>query len=445
MVAADLTATARPADGPLPRWRLAAYGAPASALAILVLPVQAFVPTLYSQDVGLDVTTVAAVLVIARIWDMLTDPAIGILSDHTPARFGRRRFWMALGLLPLMAGCAALLLPPADAGALHLLFSLIAVYTFGTMVIVPMNAWGAELTRDHHEYTRIVAFRTAAGLAGVLVAISAPALAGLGTNEVTQSTAMIAWIGLALLPLTIGLALVFTPERPVDHGGLPRSSLRGLLMILRDPRVQRLYATFFLTMMANGLPATLFLLYVKHVLGLPDQAGAWMVLYFGSTIVSLPLWTWASRRWGKRESWIGGLAVASVFFVVTPFLGPGDAGVYTVLVVILGVCGGATLTLPSSMLADLVEEDAGRFGRSRAGLYFSAWGAMSKLSSALAAGLAFALLGLADFDATAQNSPTAVATLGSIYGFGPMLLSLAAIMVLWGYRAGARDDHAGTA
>ncbi len=443
-----MTAPGKPSEighytGRVPTWRLGSYAAPAAALATLALPLQVFVPTLYAQEIGISLTTIGTVLLVARLWDMFTDPVIGLLSDRVPSPFGRRRTWMVAGTPLLLVSAYMLFLPPDNAGFWHLLISLIGVYTFGTMLVVPMNAWGAELTDDVHERTRIQAFRTGAGLLGVVIALVLPAYLGYGTDDVRQTSALIGMMGVIALPVLLMAAMSFVPD-PAHHRSL-RQERFNILPVIGDLWANRplrtLYGAFLLNNIATGLPAGLFLLFAKHKIGEPDMAGLWLVLFFGSTIASLPFWPWISRRIGKRNAWIGGMVGASALFVWSPFLGIGDTALYTAIVIATGICAGANLTLPASMLADIVEHDRAGVGPSRAGILFSVWGSIAKLSSALAAGTSFLVLGWVGFDAQGVNNSFGLFSLAALYGLVPVILNLFAAGVMARYRL---DTAAGT-
>lgn len=82
---------------------LLAYGLPGLPLAILGLPLFIFLPTFYAETMGLDLATVGLVLLVARLWDVVTDPIIGTMSDRTQGSLGRRRPWI-LASFPVMPG-----------------------------------------------------------------------------------------------------------------------------------------------------------------------------------------------------------------------------------------------------------------------------------------------------------------------------------------------------
>jgi Na+/melibiose symporter-like transporter len=70
---------------------LAAYGSLALPMAAGFLALQVIVPTFYAQALGLSLSAVGGILLVARLWDMITDPLVGFLSDRTPTRWGRRK------------------------------------------------------------------------------------------------------------------------------------------------------------------------------------------------------------------------------------------------------------------------------------------------------------------------------------------------------------------
>ena len=82
------------ADAPLDIKTLAAYGSLAFPMAAGFIALQVIVPTFYAQALGLSLSAVGGILLVARLWDMVTDPLVGFLSDRTPAHWGRRKLWV---------------------------------------------------------------------------------------------------------------------------------------------------------------------------------------------------------------------------------------------------------------------------------------------------------------------------------------------------------------
>lgn len=412
---------------------LAAYGAPALPLAALTLPVYIYLPTFYAKTLGLGLATVGAVLLVARIVDVLSDPVIGQLSDHVQTRFGRRRPWIVAGTPVVMASIWFLFVPDAEAGLGHLLLWSVLLYVGWTMMILPLSAWGAELSDDYHERSRITAFREGFVLAGTLFALGLPAALGYGdASQAAGALRILATAVVVLLPLAVLALLVMTPEPAVKAWRTVR--LREGARLLRGNRpFRRLIAAYLLNGIANGLPATLFLLFVTHVLQEEAQAGLLLFLYFVSGVVAVPLWLRLSYRFGKHKVWSAAMIAACAVFVWVPLLGPGDFYWFVAVCVLTGIGLGADLVLPPSMQADVVDLDTLESGAQRTGLFFALWGMVTKLALAVAVGLAFPLLDLAGFDEQGGNAGFALFALAGLYSLAPVIFKAGAIVLMWEY------------
>ncbi len=209
---------------------------------------------------------------------------------------------------------------------------------------------------------------------------------------------------------------------------------QGLRVVWRNGPFRRLIAAYFLNGIANGLPATLFLLYVERVLEAPDWSGILLFTYFLCGIAAIPLWLRLSRHWGKHRTWVGAMLWAALVFAFVPLLGPGDQLWFLAVCVLTGVSLGADLTLPASMQADVVDLDSLHSRQSRAGLYFALWGVATKLALALAVGIAFPLLELAGLEPGGESAtPFGLFTLAALYSLLPAVIKLGSIALVAGY------------
>lgn len=407
---------------------LLAYGSLAFPLAGAFIALQVIVPTYYAQSLGLSLSAIGGILLAARLWDLFTDPIVGYLSDRTPAHWGRRKAWV-VGSAPLIAASVWLLFnPPIGAGNSFLLLSTLAIYVAGTMSIVPMNAWGAELSESYHQRSRISGVRVIFGLAGTLVALL---LVDNSDNEsLANSLFAITILTIAGLAISVPLAAAVVPDQAkVDNQG---NSLREALSLLSRPSpFRRLLLAFLLNGLGNAIPATLFLLYVTHVLEEPAIAGLMLFGYFVCSALSVPIWVALSKRWGKHRSWCIAVMGSCSFFCLAPFLGSGDVLLYGIVVIGTGLMIGADLALPSAINGDLIEWDALENNRRRPGLFFALWGTASKLAYALAVGLMFPALEFAGFDATTSNAADDVRLLAVLYAAPSLIFKGAAIAMMW--------------
>ncbi len=414
---------------------LASYGAVGLPVAVLALPVYVYLPTLYTQELGLSLSAIAAILFGMRAVDAIADPIIGWLSDRTETPFGRRKPWVVASVPVTILATYMLFVPPADATAAYV-FGWGVTLTIGwTALILPFNAWGAELTGDYHARTRVTAARQIFALLGTMVATALPALLTVyGIVGLRDHVSALAWIIIILLPLTVAIAALSVPERPpLTVERLPW--IRGLTQPLRNPDFRRLIAAFFINAVANGLPVTLFIPFVTHRLGMQDAYGPLLFTYFVSGLVAIPVWTWASSRIGKHRSWAIAMIWACLAFLWTPiFVGEGDFTLFLIITILSGFGVGADLAIPSAILADVVDEDTAASGEERTGLYFALWGLSTQISLGVAGALAFLPLEAVGFDAAGEtNTPLALTTLAWIYAGLPVALKLIAVAVMWNF------------
>lgn len=411
---------------------LSAYGFLAFPIAAAFIALQVLVPTHYAETTSLSLTAIGGIMLLARLWDMATDPVVGYLSDITPRRFGRRRIWILASIPLVCISVFALFNPPAGAGSVYLMAWTLAIYIAGTMVIVPMSAWGAELSSDYHQRNRITGARAAFGLLGTLAALAIPAFPGeAGSDNLEKTLSGITLLVVVTFVIAGGLLFIVRDDHPIR---LPAARFRAALDLLKKASPLRtLLISFLSNSAANAIPAALFLFYVSYVLQAADKAGLLLFSYFIFSAVSIPVWTLIAKKAGKHRTWHWSIIIACCFFIWTPFLGPDDFWWYFLIVACTGFTTGCDLIIPSSMNGDLVEWDAAETGYRRAGLFFALWGTATKLAWALAIGLAFPLLDLFGFSAGENNSSEALQALAWIYGLPTVLFKLLALWQMQDY------------
>lgn len=419
-------------------WKtLLAYGGLGLPLAALNLPLYVYLPAFYAGTLGLGLTTVGLTLLLARLLDTATDPLIGELSDRLEGRFGRRRPWLVIACPLLIVATFMLFVPKPGVGVAYLIFWTTIAYLAWTMMILPFTAWGAELSANYHERSRITGVREAFVVVGILLAAGMPGLIGVDTEDAEGPVLKaLAWSMSLLLPIALLVQLTCVPEGP-RKSVQPLRLLDGARIISRNRPFLRLLGAYLLNGIANGLPATLFLLFVSDGLELQQAAGLLLLLYFLTGMIGIPLWLRLSYRIGKHRAWTFAMLWACAVFVWVPFLGAGDFWPFLVICCLSGFSLGADLTLPASMQADVVDLDWLESGRQRTGLFFALWSMATKFSLALAVGIAFPLLDLIGFEAGGANTPEALFGLATLYGLLPVAIKLTAAALVWNFPLGA--------
>jgi len=418
-----------------------AYAAPAFALAVVGIPVYVYIPKFYTDVVGVPIAIIGYLLLGVRLFDAVTDPAIGYISDQTTSRWGRRRPYIAVGAILLAISMYVLFNPPKASPIFETIWFSMAIFClflFWTAVIVPYESLGPEITFDYDERTTLLGMRDGALIAGTLVAASAPALVSWVFSlaaDAAGERAKFFWISVCYTPVVIAFCLwcaVSVQERPQRVQSERVGLWRGLRHVGQNRPFIVLLIAYIVAAFGSNLPATLILFYVEYVLQ-SKQADLYLLIYFFTGVLFLPGWILLARRFEKKATWLAAMLINTGAFIGVFFLGPGDALVYGILVCLSGIGFGATLAIPSAMQADVIDYDELLSGERREGQYIGIWSISKKLAAALGVGVTLAILGGAGYTPNEVQSEQVQFTLRVLYALVPSLCNIVAFVIALTY------------
>ena len=437
---------ARAASAPLSPLRLLAYGSLAVPLQVLLNPMLIFLPPFLAGELGLGLAAVGLLFLLARGWDAITDPLIGAFSDRTSSRFGRRRPWIMVGT-PLVLLTSYFVLVPAEGTTLWQLgIAIFAFYVFWTMVFIPYQSWGTELSSDYEQRTRIAGYREAGAVLGVLLGIGIPLLLvdpiaapvrdliwpdGLGLEPSLRNVLFIIFCTvLVLLPVTSFLACRFVPDRPVPLSA--RLTWQQTASVLgRNKPFRRLFIGYFIAQ----LGFLIFLSSVQMLIVRGLQIEAFLFLIFVQHLVAIatvPLWLKLSRRIGKHAAYCASLSFIIVGFLALNFVQPGVLWMAVVVFMFNGLGSSGKLILPPSLAADTIDYDTLKTGAREEGSHIALLNMANKITFAVSIAITFVLLSFTGFDpASATNSQSAINTLMVIGTILPAALLAIGVAVMW--------------
>ena len=147
-----------------------AYSALLIPTSMLHAPALSIIPALYAKYSAVSFTAIGLILILTRSLDAITDPLVGYCSDRIETGMGLRKPWIIASVPLVMIAVYNLFLPPEDVDQLFLLIWIMVLWFGWTLFNIPYFAWGAELTPDYVERTRVTGWRTMAGLLGTLLA-----------------------------------------------------------------------------------------------------------------------------------------------------------------------------------------------------------------------------------------------------------------------------------
>jgi len=408
---------------PLGQRQMLIYALPALPLALPTLPLYILLPTFYVEQMGLSLTLVGAILLFSRLLDMLSDPLAGYFDDRM--RAPPHKMLMLIGAMFCTPTLLALVYPRQVLLPTELLLFVASslLYLGWSLIQVPYITWLTDLNRDSFQRSRAIALRESFGLGGLLLSAAIPLLLidyGLSSEQALQS---LVWITLILGALFLGLLLLQPATRPP---ALKRSD-KPLKKIAENRLFMRLIAGWGFNGLANGIPAVVFPLFVTQVLGGDDRSRAlFLLLYFASAVLSLPLWLRLCQRYNKHRLWCLAMVTAIIAFLMALWVPEYGPPLFMLICIVTGAMLGADLTLPPAIQADVVDWDRLRYRRDWAGVLYGCWNMITKLALALAVGIALPLLEVLQSLAPDHNWPMLL-----IYALLPCVFKAISLIFLW--------------
>jgi GPH family glycoside/pentoside/hexuronide:cation symporter len=400
------------------------YGLLGLPLAFVALPLYVILPNHYAREFGIPLATLGLILLGARLFDAVIDPALGQLSDRLFARSTTSVLIFGAAAAMLLAlGFAALFFPlTQDPKNLLIWVSAFLVVTYAaySALSVAHQSWGAMLGGSEAEQSRIVAWREGLGLLGVLIASIVPVVLGM--------TAMLATFFIALMAGWLAWTFAVRPQRAGVEAVAPHAV--NVWHPLKQAAFRRLLAVYLLNGIASAIPATLILFFVQDRLQAPKaMEPVFLGSYFLCAALAIPLWLQVVKRIGLARTWLVGMGVSIAVFLFATQLGAGDAMGFVAVCALSGIALGTDLAMPPALLAGVIAR-AGDRGRSE-GAYFGWWNFATKLNLALAAGVALPLLGAFGY-APGVQTESALQALVVAYCLLPCALKLLAAATLYG-------------
>lgn len=428
--------SAVPAPETLPALKLAAFASIGFPLATAGLPLAVYLPPIYAEHHGLSLTAIGLIFLAGRLWDAVSDPLVGALSDRTRSRFGRRKPWIAAGGAVFALAAGLLFFPSGAVTPLYLTAVLFLFYLGWTMIQIPYLAWSGELSGHYHERTRVATYSQVAHSTALVAALVLPTI----LDQVRPNDAALKLAGMGglviatLLPALLLSLTSFRESLPARHAGHRTPGLRETLTaVAHEPLLLRVLGSDFAVTLAQSIRGALFVFFVSHYMGLPHWASALFLIQFVFGVFAGPIWMKIGQRFGKHQTAVAGelvqVAINLGLLLVTPDALPLLIG----LSIAQGLAQGSANLMLRAIVADVADKNRLDTGVDRTGLFFSVFSLAGKAATAAAIGIALPLVAWLGFDPRATNTPQALENLLLIFSLGPALAHLISAALIHGF------------
>jgi GPH family glycoside/pentoside/hexuronide:cation symporter len=352
-------------------------------------------------ELGVSTAVIGTIFLVAKLWDAVTDPMVGTLSDRTTHKSGRRRPWLLAGA-PLLAIFSIMAwAPPSGLEGPGLVawisVAVLGFYTAYTIFDVPHMSLGAEITLDAKERNRVFGVRQFMKVLGML---AAAVLGSYFVGQGIESTQIMAYV---IGGLTIGLIFsgvsMLPPERTNFKGRGGENPFRALRDVLENPHARLLLFVIFIDAIGTGGIGVLIPFVLDYVVGLPELIPALLGGNMIATLLAVPIWIRLAHRFEKRHLMLIAMVGSGIGYGLTLFVGPGTWQLIAVSSIIAGASSSCMNVLGFTLKSEIIDCDEHRTGDRKEGAYFAGWSFVSKLAAGLMIGLVGWALEWSGFDA----------------------------------------------
>lgn len=405
----------------------------------LFFTVIAFLLLNYMTDtVGISAGLAGAIIMIGKIWDAVTDPVTGYVSDRTKSRWGRRRSFMLYGAFPLFVTMILMFTNPGLSSQTMLFIWGVVVYcllcTAYTLVNIPYNALTPELTQDFHERTSLNGYRFGFAVIGTLLGAGAalPMISAFPDKNV-GFTAMGAIFG--FLMMVTALITVFSVKEPETPRAEPTTSFfQTYLKVFKNkPYVLILLVyTFHITALTVASGITIY--YFKYIHNDETQTTIAMMILLVTAMAFIPISVVLSKKMGKKLAYGMGMFMFAVALLFLFFFGHSMPVNFSFLMMFFaGIGMGFTYAMPWAMVPDAVEYDYLLSGERAEGAFYGIWTFGIKIGQAVALGITGAVLSLTGYIPDVAQTDTAMLGIRMLLGPISAAIFFLSIITLYFY------------
>lgn len=401
---------------------------------------------LYVTGLGISPILIGYALSIPRLWDAVTDPVMGNISDNTRLRWGRRRPYMFIGAILGGLLCALLWMPPSSLSEtgifIYFLVTSILFFTAYTIYSVPFNALGYEMSDDYDERTSIMSYKTFfmnAGAAFILPSILWLCMRPQFGNNLVEGARVVGVLFGGLIAVFGILSAIFSREKVHNQNKINIS----LALKYTFSNKTFLLLSMIVVSVLVGVLAVFPLVYFINLSYISPNdhdrtAASWFLyqtVYGVMGILGVPVINYLGQRFGKKPVLLAGLVIVSLMFPASWFLfDPKHPWLQLIFAALVSPGLSFVWVLTSSMMADVCDLDELKTGLRREGAYGSIFTLLVKIGVSIVMLMSGYVLAIAGYDQkVSQQMPEAVYNLRLFFVFLPMVFMVAAIALTFLY------------
>ncbi len=349
------------------------------------------------------------IFILARVWDAVTDYAMGIISDRTKSKYGKRRVYMLFGAIPFGIIFVLMWLTPikTDAKTLKFLYYLLVYCLFNTIwtvVYIPYNALSANMTKDYDERTSLNGIRIICANVGLLLGAAVFAVLADGTESVfygifnsePKAYMYSSMIFGALAAIIMLICVKNIEERHDEVEVNPYGFFKTLKQFLSLKEFRNTAAYYLMSLVGFDIIITVFVFFVNDTLGFGGGAESMLFIAIPLVvaIITATFWVKMSEKYQKHKVYSIAAIYISISLLLCLVISAKSYLWLIIVVVLVGIGMSAIQILPYASVPDVIEVDELVHGVRREGAYYGMMQFLYKTASGIATLLVSFTLGL---------------------------------------------------
>jgi len=426
-------------DNKLPLSQKIGYGIGDIGSNIFIVTTGMFLLFFLINVLGVEPALAGLVLLIPKLWDVVSDPVMGAISDVTNSRWGRRRPYLLFASIPFGLVFFALFIAPGTQSEIATAFWVGALFalscTVFTVYNIPYSAMVAEMTDDYNERMSVTSFRMAGSTIGVLLAggLAMP-LVDLGGGGAGGFRLM----GMILGALITVFSLIgFWGTRGAKTLSVIKPKIPAVEQIkiaFKNTPFKWLMSMYFLQSLAIGILMAGQIYYVKYVMGMPDAyVGIVSAVLFITAIIFIPVWVKIGIKLGKIKAYGFGITILVVMLLSLFFTPPSQPIMFFVQMFLLGIGFSSFQLFPFSMLPDTIEFDELQSNMRREGIFSGVWASGQKTAYAVGPSIIGFTLSLSGFVLAPEQPESVITGIRLVFCLGTAVFFLLSLIPFMRY------------
>ena len=390
-----------------------AFGAPAAGSFFFYTPMWSILPAVYVKYFGLELSAVATVVLLIRLFDGITDPTIGYLSDRHRAANGSRKLWVVSGGIGAIFACYFLFIPPGQITASYYLIWSMVYFLVLTVSEVPHMTWGNELTMDYNQRAKVFSVRYIFTYLGSLAFYALPLLPFYAGNDYTPEVlADAVVIGGGITLVAVVWAIFYAPPGKIAKSA-QGDSFKLFTLSLKDNKPFLIYcAASGSVALGYGMWFGLIYIFLDAYLQLTEKIAMIFMAALIFSMFSTPLWLRLIRRTTKATAWMTGVVLFCIQLTVMYFVGPDSIPWLAPALIIVAYISFASNDIAAlSSLGDIVDYGKIKFHKDRGATYYAINSLIFKVGLGVGGGISLGCTAYFNFDPT-----TAIHNSSEIFG-----------------------------